>query len=414
MPRPTVARIDLDALMYNVAAIRELIGNRRICAAVKADAYGHGAPVVCHGLAMAGVSMFAVAMTEEAIDLRCAGIHKPVSLLTVAPVEDIPLMLGYGIIACVTEEGFARELSSQALNRGTVALAHVNVDTGMHRVGLPWETAAATILRMSRLGGLRITGLFSHFAWSDADDLTFSREQVRRFRSVLGKLRRARMRLPFIHMANSNGVLRLPESYFDGVRPGLILYGLYSRDELRPVVKLRPVLSMRTRICECKRIPEGEKIGYGHTFTTWRESVIAALPVGYHDGFIRQFSNVGEVLVRGKRAPVVGRVCMDQTLVDVTDVPGVQTGDEVVIYGEQDGEHISVEEMAHRVDRIPYELTCAVGRRVRREFVLNGVVVVETPMRSVVQGAALSRILATSPALSDGKLRRKPLKRGAA
>ena len=414
MPRPTVARIDLDALMCNVAAMRGLIGDRKICAAVKADAYGHGAPVVCHALDMAGVDMFGVAMTEEAIDLRYAGIKKPICLLTVVPAEDIGLILDQGITACLTGEAFARELSAQALKRGTVALAHVNVDTGMHRVGLNWETAAGSILRMSRLAGLRICGLFSHFACSGADDLTFSREQVRRFRSVLWQLKRAGMHLPFVHMANSNGVLRLPESYFDGVRPGLMLYGLCSREDLRSLVKLRPVLSMRTCICECKRLPEGEKIGYGHTFTTWRESVIATLPVGYHDGFIRQFSNVGEVLVRGRRAPVVGRVCMDQTLVDVTDVPDAGPGDEVVIYGEQGGSRISIEEMARRVDRIPYELTSAVGRRVRREFVLDEAVVVETPLRSVAQGAALSRIRATSAASADEEPRRKPRKRGAA
>ena len=414
MARPTVARINLDALIYNVEAIRGVIGGRKICAAVKADAYGHGAPFVCHALAMAGVHMLAVAMTEEAIDLRESGIDKPILLLTTVPTEDIRLTLDYGIIACVTDEGFARELSSQALKRGTVALAHVNVDTGMHRVGLDWERAALSILRMSRLDGLRITGLFSHFACSDADDLGFSREQVRRFRSVLWQLRRAGMRLPFVHMANSNGVLRLPEAHFDGVRPGLVLYGLYPREDVRSVVHLKPVLSMRTRISQRRSVREGEKIGYGHTFTTWRESVIGTLPVGYHDGFIRQFSNAGEVLVRGKRVPVVGRVCMDQTLVDITDVPGAQTGDEVVIYGEQGGERISVEEMARRVDGISHELTCAVGRRVRREFVLNGAVVVETPLRSVVQGAALSRILGTSAASPDEEGRGTPRKRGAA
>ncbi|MHC5034366.1 MAG: alanine racemase [Planctomycetota bacterium] len=364
MPRPTVARIDLDAISHNVAAIRALIGNRQICAAVKADAYGHGAPVVCHTLSAAGVDKFAVAMTEEAMDLRGAGIKKPIILLTAVPQEDIEVTTG--------------------------------------------------ILRISRLAGLRIEGIFSHFACSDADDLAFSRLQVRRFRSVLAQLKRAGMRLPFIHMANSNGVLRVPDAYFDGVRPGLILYGLCSRPDVHYVADLRPVLSMRTRIAHCKRVPKGEKVGYGHTFTTWRDSVLATVPVGYHDGYIRQFSNVGEMLVRGKRVPVVGRVCMDQTLADVTDVPDVQLGDEVTIYGKQGEEYISVEEMAARVDRIPYELTCAVTRRVRREFVLNGAVVVESPFRSVVPDAALGRILTTSAASSDEGLDQKPRRLGAA
>lgn len=414
MPRPTVARIDLDALAHNVAAIRGLIGQRKICAAVKADAYGHGAPVICHALSAAGVDMFAVAMTEEAMDLRAAGIREPIILLTAVPTEDIDVILDNVITPCIAEGGFAAELSARAAGRGLRAPAHVNVDTGMHRLGLDWQTAAPAILRMSRLAGLRVTGIFSHFACADADDLAFSHQQVRRFRSVLSQLRRAGMELPFIHMANSNGVLRLPEAYFDGVRPGLMLYGLCSRQDLRSVADLRPVLSMRTRICHRKRVPRGEKIGYGHTFTTWRDSVIATLPLGYHDGFIRQFSNVGEVLVRGRRAPVVGRVCMDQTLIDVTDVPEARLGDEVVIYGRQQEQYVSVEEMAARVERIPYELTCAVGRRVRREFVLNGVVVVETPFRSVVPDAALGRILHTSASSFDAGPDQKPLERGAA
>jgi len=413
MARPTVARIDLDALRHNVLAVRRLVGDRSICAAVKADAYGHGAPIVCHAMAGVGVEMFGVAMTEEALDLREGGIRQPIVLLTVTPAEDIPLILEHGITACIAEEEYGRELSAQATRRGTVATAHVNIDTGMHRVGLDWETAAGAILRIARLGGLRITGLFSHFACSDADDLSFSREQVRRFRSVLWQLRRAGMRLPFIHMANSGGVLRVPESYFDGVRPGLILYGLYPRPELRARVPLKPVLSLRTRIAQCKRIRRGEKIGYGHIFTAWRDSVIAALPIGYHDGYIRQFSNVGEVLVRGRRVPVVGRVCMDQALVDVTDVPDAGPGDEVVIYGEQDGKAVTIEEMAFRLGRIPYELICAVGRRVRREFVLNGQVVVETPLRSVVDGEALSRMLA-SVAPADAQDRGKAAQPGAA
>jgi alanine racemase len=414
MARPTIARIDLDALAHNVRVIRGLIGERKICAAVKADAYGHGAPVVCHALSAAGVDMFAVAMTEEAIDLRAAGVRKPVILLTAVPHDDADIILDNEITACIAEEGFASALSARAMARGMRAGVHVNVDTGMHRMGLDWRTAATAVLRMRRLAGLRIAGIFSHFACSDAEDLAFSHEQVRRFRSVLGQLRRAGAEVPFVHMANSNGVLRLPESYFDGVRPGLILYGLCSRPAVAAKVGLRPVLSMRTRICHLKRMPRGEKIGYGHTFTTWRDSAVATLPIGYHDGFIRQFSNEGEVLVRGRRAPVVGRVCMDQTLADVTDVPGAELGDEVVIYGRQGEQYIGVEEMAARVDRIPYELTCAVGRRVRREFVLNGVVVVETPFRSVVPDAAVGRMFPATARVPDAQPPGKPRKRGAA
>jgi alanine racemase len=413
MARPTVARIDLDALIHNVRSVRGLVGARKICAAVKADAYGHGAPVVCHAMGLAGVTMFAVAMTEEAVELREAGISRPIMLLTPAPLEDMDAILDYDVAACVTDEGFARELSAQARQRGKLAQVHVKVDTGMHRLGLDWQTAATHILSISELKGLSIAGIFSHFACSDADDLDFSREQVRRFKSVLGQLRCAGMDVPFAHMANSNGVMRLPEAYFDGVRPGLMLHGLCSRPELHGVVDLRPVMSLSTRISHLRSLPEGEKIGYGHTFTTWRETLIATLPIGYHDGFIRQFSNVGELLVRGRRAAVVGRVCMDQTLVDVTEVPEVQVGDEAVIYGPQGADCITVEEMARRVDRIPYELTCAVSRRVRRQFVLDGKVIAESPWRPAVPEADLSRAF-TALAVSHEELPAKSVRRGAA
>jgi len=413
MARPTVACIDLDALAHNVAQIRKLVGRRKICAAVKADAYGHGAVVVCHALSRAGVDMFAVAMTEEAVELRGAGIRKPIFLLTAVPTADIDVILEHDVSACITEEGFARELSARALRKGVQAPVHVNVDTGMRRVGIDWQEAAACVRRISRLAGLRLVGLFSHFACSDADDLSFSHEQVRRFNLVIAQLRRAGIEPPLVHMANSNGVLRLPQAHFNAVRPGLILYGLLSRPDLRSHIELRPVLSMRTAIAHVKRVPEGEKIGYGHTFTTWRDSIIATLPIGYHDGYIRQFSNQGQVLVRGRRAPVVGRVCMDQTLIDVTDVPGAAVGDEVVIYGRQGTDMIGVEEMAARVERIPYELTCAVSPRVRREFVLDGAVVIETPFGSVVPSAALNQGFFEAVARDDGPPS-ESAKRGAA
>jgi alanine racemase len=393
MPRPTAARINLDALAHNLGVIRERIGpGRKVCAAVKADAYGHGAPVACHALQRAGADMFAVAMTEEALDLRFSGITRPIILLGAVPGEDIPRILDKDVTACITEEAFARELSVRALNRGMTAHAHINIDTGMHRVGLDWETAVESVRRIAELRGVQIDGIFTHFACSDADDLSFSHEQIRRFRHVLGRLRRSGLEIPFVHMANSNGVLRLPEAYFDGVRPGLILYGLCSRPELGRQAGLQPVLSMTTRVCHVKRVREGERVGYGHTYVAYRDTAIATIPIGYHDGFIRAFSNTGEVLIGGRRARVIGRVCMDQTLVDVTDIPEVAVNDEVVVYGRQGEEYLSVEEMAQRVDCIPYELTCRVGRRVRREYVVNDSVVVESPFRSVVPDAVLPRI----------------------
>ena len=392
MPRPTVAHIDIEALVHNVGAIRNLIGGRKICAVVKADAYGHGAAVAATALRAAGADMFGVAMTEEAVELRECGIERPIILLTTVPTEDIDTLLDQSITPSLSDEGFAQELSRRAVKRDMVAPVHVNVDTGMRRVGFPYEEAVDAVQRITRLPGIRLSGVFTHFSCSDAEDLSFSRCQISRLKSVVGRLRAAGMQVPFVHMANSSGVLRLPEAYFDGVRPGLILYGLYPGTSLRHVVDLKPALSMRTEISHCKRVAAGKKLGYGHTFTTWRPSVIAVLPVGYHDGFIRGYSNAAEVLINGQRAPVVGRVCMDQTLVDVTDVPGVQPGDEAVIYGQQGGRSIRVEENAELIGGIPYELTCAIGSRVRRQFVLSGSVLAEAPMRSSAPESILQKI----------------------
>jgi len=403
MPRPTFARIDLDAVAHNVQAVKRLIGDRKICAAVKADAYGHGAPAVAKVMSMAGADMFGVAMTEEAVELRDAGIRKPIILLTAVPEEDIEEILEYGISACIVEEGFARRLSEKAVASATVADVHVKVDTGMRRVGILYQQAAEAILRISRLPNVRLSGIFSHFACSDAEDLSTSREQLRRFKWVIGALESAGLRMPLLHMANSCATLRMPEAHLDCVRPGLILCGLHPKTYGECGIQLQPVMSLHSRVSFCKTVSAGEKLGYGHTFTARRDSVIATLPIGYHDGFLRQYSNKGQVLVRGRRAPVVGRVCMDQTLVDVTDVPGACTGDEVVIYGEQGGSRISVEEMASLVDSIPYELTCSVGGRVRRRYVLGGVVVGETPMRSVVPPALVRQIFSASTAVPDGR-----------
>jgi len=394
MPRPTVARIDLDAVIHNVHEIKRLIGRRKLCAVVKADAYGHGANVVSLAMDYAGADMFAVAMTEEAVELRQAGVTKPIILLTPVPEEDFDHLLRYRLTACIAEEHFARKLAAAARRRNTVATVHVNVDTGMRRTGIHYPSAAFVAASIANMPGLQLTGIFTHFACADSRDLRFCRQQLKRFRSVVAELRAAGVQLPLLHVANSGGVTRLAESYFDCVRPGLILYGLYPAWADRTVAALRPVLSLRTAVVHRKEVAAGETVGYGQTFTAWRDSVVATLPVGYHDGYPREFSNAGEVLVRGKRAPVIGRVCMDQTLVDCTDISAVAPGDEAVIYGSQQGTGINIEEMAQRIDRIPYELTCAVGRRVRREFVLGGSVIVQTPLRSFLPESALKTVSA--------------------
>ena len=417
MPRPTFARIDLDAVMHNVRAVKQLVGGRKVCASVKADAYGHGAPLTARMMSEAGVDMFGVAMTEEAIELRQCGIREPIVLLTTVPESDIDELLDHRVTACIVGEGFARKLSERAVRRGLTAEAHVNVDTGMRRVGIFHDEAAEAILRIARLPALKITGILSHFACCGEEDQGVSVRQLARFRRVISALEGGGMQLPMLHMANSGAVMQMPESYLDCVRPGLILYGMYPLDFLSLMsrrIRLKPVMSLQTRISCCNRVASGEKLGYGHTFTTWRESVIATLPIGYHDGFLSQYSNLGQVLVRGRRAAVVGRVCMDQTLIDVTDIPGVREGDEVIIYGDQQGRRISVEEMAGLLGRVPYELTCSVGGRVRRRYVLNGAIAGETPMRSLVPPELVEDILSSTRAATEDQSAAAAGRRGVA
>jgi len=404
MARPTLARIELSALMHNAREIKKLTGGRKLCAVVKADGYGHGAPVVATALRAAGADMFGVATTEEAVELRECGIEEPILLLTAVPREDIDELLRHDITPCIVEEGFAEEFARRAGQQNQPAPVHINVDTGMRRVGIHYPDAVDKVLRIANMPGIRVKGVFTHFARSDADDLDFCYQQLRRFRGVLNGLKDNGLEPPFVHAANSCAVLRLPESHFDAVRPGLILYGIYPRSFLKGRAGLRPALSFRTHIMHLKRVGADVSLGYGHTFTTDRPSQIATLPVGYHDGYVRDFSNEGSVLVRGHRAPVVGRICMDQTLVDVTEVPGVREGDEVVLYGQQGDESINVGEMAELVGGIPYELTCAIGRRVRREFTVDGHTVGEAPQRSMIPTPLLHKMSLELPEL-DGKKR---------
>lgn len=399
MARPTYACIDLDAVIHNCHAVKNLVGGRKICAAVKADGYGHGAPAVAKAMSAGGVDMFAVAMTEEGVELREAGIKKPIVLLTGVPPTDIDTILSNDLTACICDVAFARHLSDEAQKRNMQAHAHINIDTGMGRVGIPHEGAAETIARISAMPGLEITGMFTHFACSEDRDI--SREQLALFRGVTNTLRSAGLELPMRHLANSTATLTMPDAYLDCVRPGLILYGMRPPALRQPVINLKPALSLHTEISFCKQVPADTPLGYGHTFRTERKSAIATLPIGYHDGYIRQYSNTGEVLIHGHRVPVVGRVCMDQSLADVSSIAEAKAGDDVVVYGQQNDNAITIEEMARRVGRIPYELTCSVGSRVRRRYTLGGEIVGETPMRSLVPPEVFNKIFPAAETTSS-------------
>jgi len=363
--RGPAAGIDLSALRHNLASIRSIAGTRPVIAVVKADAYGHGAAAVARTLADEGVSILAVAFTGEAEALRSAGIDTPI--LVLFDHTDISSYFDLGLIPVLSDIGAAGAFAREARRRGAVLPVHLKVDTGMGRMGLRCDTAVADALSIDGMDGLRLEGLMSHFSEADLRDRSFASEQIRLFDSVRAEVASRLGRGLLCHMANSAAILTLPGALFDAVRPGIVLYGCSPFPE--DTFGLRPVMSVKTEVLALRRLPKGCPVSYGRTFVTGRESLIAVLPVGYADGYSRLFSNNAEVLVRGQRAPVVGRVCMDLTMADVTSVEGVSTGDEVVILGSQGGETITASEMACRINTIPYEVVTSLGGRARRIYI---------------------------------------------
>lgn len=373
--RPTTAHIDLGALRHNLAQVRRLAGDREVIAIVKADAYGHGAVPVARALAAEGVTRFGVALVEEGRALREAGIRGEVLVLGGFVEDQAAEIVELGLTATIFHAGHADTLNEAARLAGRAAPVHVKIDTGMGRLGFSPAAAPAAIAALARCAFLRLEGLMTHFADADLADPAYAREQVARFDAVAEAVRRAGVRIPIRHAANSAAVMAASSwrsamggPLYDAVRPGLMLYGARPGPAVGAVADLRPVLSLTTRILLLKRVPSGTPISYGRTFVTRRESLIAVLPIGYADGYPRALSNAGRVLVRGRAAPVVGRVCMDLTMVDATDAPGAAEGDEAVVIGAQGAAAITVEEVAADAGTIAYEILCGIGPRVPRRY----------------------------------------------
>lgn len=378
--RPTTASIDLRALRHNLAQARRLAGDREVIAVVKADAYGHGAAAVARVLAAEGVGRFGVALVEEGRTLREAGLRGEIIVLGGFTSEQASELVDLGLSATVFHLDHAAALDAAARRAGRVAAIHAKVDTGMGRLGFPVAAAAHSLARLADCSGLRLEGLMTHFADADLADPGYAREQIARFDAVADAARSAGVRISMRHAANSAALIKgpqglgVPESarssdgpLYDAVRPGIMLYGCRPCPEVSGV-DLRPVLSLTTRVLLLKRVSANTPISYGRTFVTRRESLIAVLPIGYADGYPRALSNRGTVLVRGQRAPVVGRVCMDLTMIDVTEVPGVAEGDEVVLIGSHRDAALSAEEVAEAAGTIAYDLLCGIGPRVPRRY----------------------------------------------
>lgn len=368
--RPTYCEVDLGAVGWNFAQVREVVGpGVKILSIVKADAYGHGAPEVAAALAAAGSDGFGVATLEEALELREAGIRGPILVLTAIYPEHVDEFFRADLKPALSDLPTLNALEAQTRKRGRMLKFHLKVDTGMGRLGLLHSEVESWLADLDKLGSLQLEGLFSQLAHAEDASGEYTKTQLENFERVVQRLRRAGYKPPLVHLANSAGVIGVPGAHCTMVRPGLMLYGLYPAPEMARRIELRPALSWKTRILQVKELPAASSVGYGRTFVTRRKSLIAALPVGYADGYHRLLSNRGAVIVRGKRAPIVGRISMDLTLVDVTDIRGVTHGDEVVLLGRQGGENISADEIAGWAETISYEIVTSIGARVPRIYI---------------------------------------------
>ncbi len=364
--RPTWVEVDLEAIAHNVRRIVALVGpDVAVMAVLKADAYGHGAIKTARTALNNGAHMLGVACLGEALVLRDAGITAPVLSLGYTPPWQAREAVLHDVTATLYSVDVARALSRAAVQLHGRARAHIKVDTGMGRLGLLPEEVVGFVRQVRDLPGLELEGIFTHFAAADSDR-AYTQEQLARFRGVLAKLEADGMRFRYVHAANSAAILQMPETRFNMVRLGIAMYGLDPSPEVRCPPDFRPALAFKTMIAQVKALPAGSPIGYGCTYRTPAPARIAVIPVGYADGFRRAPYHWGEVLVRGQRAPIVGRVCMDQTMIDVTAIPGVREGDEVVLIGQQGSDRITVEDVAARLGTINYEVISEILARVPR------------------------------------------------
>ena len=367
----TRVKIDLDIIERNFDAVREKAGVP-VMAIIKADAYGHGAIQVGR-LLQDKCAFFGVSSIQEALELRQAGLTTPILILGHTPVAAFPIAVRQGIRPTIYDYSAAAALSAAATEAGVTAPFHFAVDTGMSRLGFQvTEADAEACAAAARLPGITAEGIFSHFATADCADLSRSRAQAERFDAFVDMLKVRGVEIPIRHLDNSAGLMNFPNHY-EMVRSGIVTYGMYPSQEVDPgLLPLEPALQWLSRVTHVKTLEPGREISYGGTYVTTRPTVVATVPVGYADGYRRSLSGKFHVLIRGKKAPILGRICMDQMMVDVTDIPGVTLNDRVVLVGKYDDESITLEQMAQVLDTIHYELVCGISRRVPRLYCRDG------------------------------------------
>jgi alanine racemase len=373
MEFPTWVEVDLDRFQRNLEAIRAAAaGGCRVLLVVKADAYGHGATEIARHAVANGVSMLGVATLHEGIELRGAGITAPIVVLSPALLSEVDEIIEHRLTPCVATPEFAVRLSDRCVAHQILSRIHVEVDTGMGRTGVSDGEAVAFLERLATLPNLVLEGVFTHFPDADRGETDFTEEQLRRYDAVLRELALRHIEVPLRHAANSAGILSVRDAHRDLIRPGILAYGVYPTMDVPRSIHVEGILAFKTRVVQVREHPPGRNVSYGRTFQTTRWTKVAVLPVGYGHGYPWSLGNRGDVLVRGQRAPIVGRVTMDLTMVDVTDIPDARLEDEVVLWGEQGEACLTLNEVAERAQTIPYDLLCGMGKRVVRLFVRAG------------------------------------------
>jgi len=388
--RPVWAEVDLGALTRNLRRIQACTRSE-IMPVVKADAYGHGVIPVVAALQKCGIKRFGVALLEEALEIRKVFSDLTIMIIGTTPKEYAELIVREDILAGVFSFEQAAALSRAALNLGKTAVIHLKIDTGMNRIGFK-NSELPEILRIAALPNIYIEGIYTHLAAADQSDLTFAKEQLCLFQELYDSLQAAGVHIPLRHAANSAAILQLPEAHLEIVRPGISLYGLSSSSrtegiigftsdhtkrliafspsfEAKESIGLEPVMSWKAGISQVRTIAAGETVSYGRTFQAAYPTIVATIPLGYADGLRRGLSNRGEVIVHGKRATIIGRVCMDQTMLEVSGISGVAAGDVVTILGRDGSEEIDAAEMASWLDTISYEVICGISKRVHRKYI---------------------------------------------
>lgn len=374
MIRPVWAEIDLDAIKYNIDSIKRRVDTKELIAVVKADAYGHGALDVSKTLVENGATKLAVAVITEAMELRHGNINTPIMILGYTPLEFAADLINYDIEQTIFNLEYATKLSEIALNLGKKAKVHVALDTGMGRIGfLINDNSLNEILKISSLKGLEVVGIFTHFATADESDKNYSNKQYKKFTDFNEKLISKGVNILLKHVSNSGAIIDMPNTYLDGVRAGIVLYGYYpSEDVLKQNLDLKKAISIKTQVAHVKILDKNEYVSYGRKFKTERKSIIATLPIGYADGYSRALTGKAKVIINGKFAPVVGTICMDQCMIDVTDIGDVHVGDEVIVLGKDKDLKFDADDMAKAMGTINYEVLCMIKQRIPRVYIEDG------------------------------------------